>query len=77
MDDLTPVTSSNIAAIGYKPDEKLLTIRFKNGGVYQHHDVSQEAYDGLMAAKSKGGHYASTIRGKFKHTKVWRDGERS
>jgi hypothetical protein len=47
-----------------------MEICFKNGGVYQHHDVPQEAYDGLMAAKSKGGHYASTIRGKFKHTKV-------
>jgi hypothetical protein len=64
------VVSSNISAIGYDEQSRVLTVRFKNGGVYQHHDVLQEAYDGLMAAKSKGGHYASAIRGKFKHTKV-------
>lgn len=64
------VVSSNISSIGYDEGSKTMEICFKNGGVYQHHDVPQEAYDGLMAAKSKGGHYASTIRGKFKHTKV-------
>jgi len=62
------VVSSNIKSIGY--DAGTLEVEFSNGGIYQHHDVPQEAYDGLMAAKSKGGHYASTIRGKFKHTKV-------
>jgi hypothetical protein len=64
------VVSSNIKSIGYDSESQTVEVEFSNGGVYQHHDVPQEAYDGLMAAKSKGGHYASTIRGKFKHTKV-------
>lgn len=68
--DRKPVKSSNIDSIGYDAASKTLEICFKNGGVYQHAEVPQDAYDSLMSADSKGSHYAEHFRGKYPHTKV-------
>lgn len=48
------VSSSNIASIGYDPDNQVLEIEFLSGAVYQYYDVPQSVYDGLMAADSHG-----------------------
>jgi hypothetical protein len=66
--DMHAVKSSNVAKIGY--ENGLLVVEFKNGSTYHHADVPQSVYDDLMAASSKGGHYAKAIRGKFKTTKA-------
>ena len=44
------VSSSNIASIGYDPDNQVLEIEFLSGAVYQYYDVPQSVYDGLMAS---------------------------
>lgn len=66
--DMKPVVSSHIAAIGY--DGSTLRVRFTNGTEYAYADVPPEAFDGLLAAKSVGAHFAATIRGRFVHTKL-------
>ena len=35
------VSSSNIASIGYDPDNQVLEIEFLSGAVYQYYDVPQ------------------------------------
>ncbi|ARU40010.1 hypothetical protein CCB80_02205 [Armatimonadetes bacterium Uphvl-Ar1] len=52
--NLTPVSSSNIDAIGYDKESRTLRIRFKNGSVYDYHGVPESTYAGLMSAASKG-----------------------
>ena len=69
---LTPVESSTIDAVGYEPAFERLTVRFKLGAVYQYHGITQDHFNALMAAESKGQFFAQTIRNKpaYPHTKL-------
>lgn len=55
--------SSQIKAIGYKPKKMLLEVEFHNGGVYQYHPVTEEAYKQMMNADSAGKWFWANIRG--------------
>ena len=60
------VSSSNIASIGYDPDNEFLS-----GAVYQYYDVPQSVYDGLMAADSHGKFLDVYIKkGGYRYTKI-------
>jgi hypothetical protein len=65
-----PVTSSNVASVGFDPETRTLEVQFKSGGTYRHVEVPQSVYDGFMAADSKGGFYSKAIKGKYAHHKV-------
>ena len=65
------VSSSNIASIGYDPDNQVLEIEFLSGAVYQYYDVPQSVYDGLMAADSHGKFLDVYIKkGGYRYTKI-------
>lgn len=65
------VVSSNIASIGYDPDNMVLEIEFLSGSVYQYYDVPQNIYDGLMAADSHGRFLATYIKkGGYRYSQV-------
>lgn len=59
----TPVTSSNIASVGYDDASQVMEIEFKTGKVYQYPMAPREKYDALMAAPSIGKHFIAN----FKH----------
>ncbi len=66
----TPVTSSQIASIGYDPGSQRLEVAFKKGQVYEYFMVPQEKYDALMKVaamkgESVGTFFAKEIRWKF------------
>jgi hypothetical protein len=65
-----PVTSSNIASIGYDDASATLEIEFKNGSIYQYFDVSQREYEGLISADSHGSYLAQNIKGRYRYSKV-------
>lgn len=65
-----PVTSSNIASIGYDADSQTLEIEFLNGGVYQYFDVPQHVHQELMNASSHGQYLAQNIKGIYRFSKV-------
>lgn len=48
---MQPVTSSNVVAIGY--ENGTMHVQFKSG-TYRYDNVSEEFYNRLMAAESKG-----------------------
>ena len=50
----TSVQSSNVASIGYDRNSSTLEVEFLNGSVYQYYAVSEELFDGLLSAPSKG-----------------------
>lgn len=62
MAEMTPVTSSNLAAVGYDPDSNQLFIQFLNGSMYMYSGVPQEVYDGIMSAGSKGSFFHHNIK---------------
>ena len=48
------VSSSNIRSIGYDANSQTLEVEFTNSFVYQYYNVSQQVFDALMVAPSKG-----------------------
>jgi hypothetical protein len=70
---LTPVTSSNIAAIGYDPATRTMTVQFKNGGTFDYHDVAPHHHDEMMKVNAKGQsvgkYFHARIRGAHKASK--------
>lgn len=51
---LTPVESSHIAAIGYLEDERVLLVRYKDGGLYGYAGVSSGDWDKISASDNPG-----------------------
>jgi hypothetical protein len=65
-----PVSSSNIASIGYDADSSTLEIEFHNGSVYQYFDVGQRIYEELISSDSIGAFLAANIKGSYRFSKV-------
>lgn len=65
-----PVSSSNIAQIGYEPDSQILEIEFLNGWVYQYSSVPPNVFDEIMAASSKGRYFSVYIKDRYPTARV-------
>lgn len=65
-----PVTSSNIAEVGYDPNNRILELQFKTGAVYQYFDVPQSVYEELMRASSVGGYVNSNLKGHYRYARI-------
>jgi hypothetical protein len=67
----TRVNSSSIASVGYDPRSAVMEIEFRDGGVYQYFLVPRQAYEGLLAADSKGAYINRNIKGAgYPYSKV-------
>ena len=66
----TPVTSSNVATVGYDANTMTLEIEFQNGSVYQYFDVPEVEYQGIMTADSVGKHLNQNIKNNYRYTKI-------
>lgn len=65
-----PVTSSNLAAIGYDSDRRVLAITFKSGDVFHYAYVGPDLALELYQAESKGRFYTQRIKGKLTGQKM-------
>lgn len=65
-----PVTSSNIASVGYDTNSATLEVEFNNGRIYQYFSVPISQYDGLMNASSKGKYFYKNIQNQYKYTEI-------
>ena len=66
-----PVTSSNVAVVGYASVTRTLEIQFNDGSVYQYLDVPPELHEGLMAAPSVGRYLDQYIKkADYRYTKL-------
>lgn len=68
MEALTPVTSSNVEAVGWEADT--LRVRYKNGGVYDYRGVPERIFQELLAAESAGKFINSRVKNVYSFTKV-------
>ncbi len=59
--------SSNIEAVGHEGGT--LTIKFRNGGIYDYPDFPAELHDKFVNAESCGKFFQGHIRGKYMGTK--------
>lgn len=58
----TPVSSSNLASVGYDENINTLEIKFHSGRIYQYYNVPVNIYNGLMNASSKGTYFDRYIK---------------
>lgn len=66
----TPVSSSDIASIGYDEDNQILEIEFNSGSVYQYSNVPTSEHDGIMNAGSKGKYFHTNIKNRYSFVKL-------
>lgn len=57
-----PVTSSNLASVGYEPASATLEVEFRHGGLYQYQGVPEDIYNGLMSAGSPGSYFDQNVK---------------
>lgn len=67
---LTPVSSSNIAAVGYYRNEMILIVAFNDGSMYAYQGVPWGEYMALRRAESKGSYHAENIRWTYSYEKI-------
>lgn len=60
--DMTPVSSSNISAIGYDEETNELRVSFNGGATYSYAGVPLKEYKALMQSGSKGKYLHNVIR---------------
>lgn len=59
--NLTPVASTNLHAVGYEPATSILWVQFKNGTVYEYHNVPPAVYSDMMSGDI-GRYFAEIIK---------------
>ena len=57
-----PVSSSNLASVGYDEETRTLEVEFNSGSVYQYDRVPKSEFDGLMSAASHGRYFDQNIK---------------
>lgn len=69
--DRVRVSSSNLASVGYDPENKILEIEFQNDSIYQYFNVPSNIYSGLMSAASHGRYFDAYIKkGGYRYKQV-------
>ncbi len=68
--DRTPLDSSHLSSVGYDRDARVLTVEFKDGSVHEYEGVPAEDYESLLLAKSHGGHFRNTIKGRYRSRRI-------
>lgn len=65
-----PVSSGNLAGVGYDEASSILEIAFLNGRVYQYRSVPSQVHSGLMRAGSHGSYFNAFIRPVYRGVRV-------
>ena len=60
--------STVIRSVDYRADARELDVQFTTGRFYVFHDVPPEAAEAFRAARIKGRHFNSRIRGRYRFT---------
>jgi hypothetical protein len=68
--DRQPVSSSNLASVGYNPGTETLEVEFKNGHIYEYYNLPQVMFDQLMQAPSIGKFFNANIRNAYACSRV-------
>lgn len=65
---MQPVSSSNLASVGY--ENGTLHIGFTNGSLYAYYNVPFAVYQNLMTAPSHGEYFHARIKGIYRYERI-------
>lgn len=54
---MSEIVSKAFKSVDYNPDANSIAVEFHNGSKYRWSGVTQEVYDGLVKATSKGSYF--------------------
>lgn len=67
---LVKVKSSNIAAIGYNPEDKAMIVEFHSSKRYLYSNVPEKVHKKLMGAESIGIEFAESVKGMYSYIQL-------
>lgn len=62
--------SSNIARFAYDEDREVLIVEFNSGATYEYFDITQNVFESMKAASSRGGFLAHEIKGRYRYARA-------
>lgn len=68
--EMTPVSSSNIAEIGYKEDEQEVYVRFLNNSLYVYKGVPFFEYEALRDSPSVGAYINRNYKNVYPYERI-------
>lgn len=68
--EMIPVSSGNIAMIGYDESQSLLQIDFLNGRSYEYYSVPSYVFEELLNASSKGTYANQNIYKNYSQNQI-------
>ena len=68
--EMIPVSSSNIAAIGYEEHQNTLVIEFNNARAYEYYAVPQYVFEEFLNAGSKGQYANQNIYKNYSQNQI-------
>ena len=66
----SPVSSSNVASVGYDDETGELEVEFSNGATYRLSGVPADVASSLRGSPSPGSYYANNIKGAYNARRV-------
>ena len=65
MPEMHPVSSSNIAAVGYDAENQAVHIQFLNGSTYVYKGVPEHEFENLRTAASVGSYFNRNFKNVY------------
>lgn len=65
-----PIESSMFEGQHYEPTSRVLTVKFKNGSIYQYEDVPADKHDAFVGNASPVSYFNSRIKNNFAGKKL-------
>jgi len=68
--EMIPVSSSNVAAVGYDADNLIVHVQFLSGTEYIYKGVSQPEFNGLVNAPSVGSYLHRNYKNVYPYERI-------
>jgi hypothetical protein len=68
--EMQPVSSSNIAAVGYVAEDQMVYIQFLNGSLYVYKGVPEHEFENLRTASSVGSYLNRNYKNVYPYERV-------
>lgn len=69
--EMSPVSSSNIAAVGYDGENEIVHVQFLNNMEYIYKGVPKHEYEGLLNAPSVGSYLNRNFKNFYPYERIF------
>jgi hypothetical protein len=68
--EMIPVSSSNVASVGYEAATQTVYVQFKNNSLYAYKNVPEGEYQGLLNAPSVGSYLHRNYKNVYPYERL-------